>query len=138
MARARVERVEPSGDEATGSGRQSGQSELFETVPAYIALERPRLPRTLRAIRGPEDVEDICRGLLRRRFEEFHSLQLNARHEVQRRVLVSRGEMGLQPSLHLSPKELQVSIDGRFAQNSPSKMYDLELFRGKVQAWLKT
>ena len=85
--------MEPSGDEATGSGRQSGQSELFETVPAYIALERPRLPRTLRAIRGPEDVEDICRGLLRRRFEEFHSLQLNARHEVQRRVLVSRGSL---------------------------------------------
>ena len=47
----------------------------------------------MRAIRGPEDVYDACRGLRSRRFEEFHVLLLNARHEVMRRVLVSRGSL---------------------------------------------
>jgi hypothetical protein len=38
----------------------------------------------------PEDVYDAPR-LRSRRFEEFHVLLLNARHEVMRRVMVSRG-----------------------------------------------
>jgi DNA repair protein RadC len=47
----------------------------------------------MRTIRGPEDVYDVCPALRARRFEEFHVLLLNARHEVQRRVMVSRGSL---------------------------------------------
>jgi DNA repair protein RadC len=47
----------------------------------------------MRAIRGPEDVEALCGGLRGRRFEEFHVLLLNARHECMRRVLISRGSL---------------------------------------------
>ena len=61
--------------------------------PAYRVAECPRAPRALRAITGPEDVFEVCRGLRVRRYEEFHVLLLNARHEVLRRVLVSRGSL---------------------------------------------
>lgn len=61
--------------------------------PDYRVAECTLAPRTLRAIRGPEDVYDVCRALCSRRFEEFHVLLLNARHEVMRRVMVSRGSL---------------------------------------------
>ena len=61
--------------------------------PSYRVAECPTAPRAMRAIRGPEDVNDVCRGLRSRRFEEFHVLLLNARHEVMRRVMVSRGSL---------------------------------------------
>jgi DNA repair protein RadC len=61
--------------------------------PLYRVEERAATPATLRAIRGPEDVLECCRGLRNRRFEEFHVLLLNARHEVMRRVMVSRGSL---------------------------------------------
>jgi len=61
--------------------------------PEYRVAEMPRIPRTVRAIRGPEDVVEACPTLRRRRCEEFHVLLLNARHEVQRRALISRGSL---------------------------------------------
>ena len=61
--------------------------------PPYRVAESARAPSTLRAIRGPEDVFDVCPALRSRRFEEFHVLLLNARHEVQRRVMISRGSL---------------------------------------------
>ena len=61
--------------------------------PEYRAVDAPTPPRTAPTIRGPEDVASCCRGLTRRRFEEFHVLLLNARHEIIRRVLVSRGSL---------------------------------------------
>lgn len=68
--------------------------ERFDRPPPYrVAESSPAPKRTLRAIRGPEDVVAVCPGLQRRRFEEFHVLLLNARHEVMRRVLVSRGSL---------------------------------------------
>jgi DNA repair protein RadC len=38
-------------------------------------------------------VFDACRGLASRRVEEFAVLLLNARHEVMRRVMISRGSL---------------------------------------------
>ena len=61
--------------------------------PPYRVAEPAPARRTAHAIRGPEDVLDACRGLQSRRFEEFHVLLLNARHEVMRRVMVSRGSL---------------------------------------------
>ena len=61
--------------------------------PPYRVAERPPEPRTLRAIRGPEDVVEACRTIGSRRWEEFHVLLLNARHEVLRRCLISRGSL---------------------------------------------
>ncbi len=61
--------------------------------PPYRVAERPPAPRTLRAIRGPEDVVEACRTIGSRRWEEFHVLLLNARHEVLRRCLISRGSL---------------------------------------------
>lgn len=63
------------------------------STPEYRVADAPPAPRTLLAIRGPEDVYASCPGLVRRRMEEFHVLLLNARHEVTRRVLVSRGSL---------------------------------------------
>lgn len=64
-----------------------------EAAPAYHAGEAASVPRRLRPITGPDDVREACRGLSRRRFEEFHVLLLNARHEVLRRVMISRGSL---------------------------------------------
>ncbi|HZW05417.1 MAG TPA: JAB domain-containing protein [Candidatus Nitrosotalea sp.] len=61
--------------------------------PPYRVAESARAPSTLRAIRGPEDVYDVCPALRTRRVEEFCVLLLNARHEVQRRVMISRGSL---------------------------------------------
>lgn len=54
------------------------------------ALERPAGGRP---IRGPEDVLDHVRDLLRARREHFVVLLLNARHEMQRREVVSIGSL---------------------------------------------
>ncbi len=61
--------------------------------PDYIVAEMPRASRTVRTIRGPEDVAEACRGLRTRRVEQFAVLLLNARHEVMRRVTVSIGSL---------------------------------------------
>lgn len=61
--------------------------------PPYQVAERARAPSAMRTIRGPDDVYDVCPALRSRRWEEFHILLLNARHEVQRRVMVSRGSL---------------------------------------------
>ena len=45
------------------------------------------------AIRGPDDVLHLCRGMQRLRVEEFRVLLLNARHEFMRKVTVSRGSL---------------------------------------------
>ena len=65
----------------------------FSGPPPYRVAERPPAPRTLKAIRGPEDVVEVCRAIGSRRWEEFHVLLLNARHECMRRVLISRGSL---------------------------------------------
>ena len=54
------------------------------------ALERPAGGRP---IRGPEDVLEHVRDLLRARREHFLVLLLNARHEMQRREVVSIGSL---------------------------------------------
>jgi DNA repair protein RadC len=54
------------------------------------ALERPAEGRP---IRGPEDVLEHVRDLVRARREHFLVLLLNARHEMQRREVVSIGSL---------------------------------------------
>jgi DNA repair protein RadC len=83
----------PTSAELPGLETGPPPAEFPDSPPPYTVAERPAAPRTLRAIRGPEDVEDVCRALRTRRFEEFHVLLLNARHEVTRRVLISRGSL---------------------------------------------
>ena len=61
--------------------------------PPYRVAECPPAPRTVRAITGPEDVYEACPALRTRRFEEFHVLLLNARHEPIRRQMISRGSL---------------------------------------------
>ncbi len=54
---------------------------------------RDLAPSRLVPIRGPEDVEQICRGLRRAQREVFAVLLLNAHHEMMRRVTVSVGSL---------------------------------------------
>ena len=75
------------------SERAGIQEEGTDGRPPYRVAECPSAPSGMRTIRGPEDVYDVCPALRTRRFEEFHVLLLNARHEVQRRVMVSRGSL---------------------------------------------
>lgn len=76
-----------------GSARAGIHEEGADGRPPYRVAECPSAPSGMRTIRGPEDVYDVCPALRARRFEEFHVLLLNARHEVQRRVMVSRGSL---------------------------------------------
>lgn len=73
--------------------RRHADSQELGPAPDYNVADCAPLPRTLRAIHGPEDVYAACPGLVRRRVEEFHVLLLNARHELMRRVMVSRGSV---------------------------------------------
>lgn len=61
--------------------------------PDCRVAESARAPSTLRAIRCPGDVYDVCPAIRTRRVEEFCVLLLNARHEAQRRVMISRGSL---------------------------------------------
>lgn len=82
------------GSETKGAGdtaNQHGTSGLNR--PPYRVAERPRVPSPFRAIRGPEDVYDVCPGMRNRRQEQFAVLLLNARHEVTRRAVVSQGSL---------------------------------------------
>jgi DNA repair protein RadC len=63
-----------------------------ELPPDYRVAETAAAPRAIRCIRGPEDVVDASPKRASR-VEEFHVLLLNARHEVMRRVMVSRGSL---------------------------------------------
>ncbi len=54
---------------------------------------RDQAPSRLTAIRGPEDVVAVCKGLRRAQREVFAVLLLNARHELMRRVTVSVGSL---------------------------------------------
>ena len=73
-----------------GDSREGGE---LDARPPYRVAECPKLPSALRAIRGPEDVYDICPALRTRRREEFCILILNARHETQRRLTISIGSL---------------------------------------------
>jgi DNA repair protein RadC len=60
-------------------------------VSEAIAPPYPRLPP--KPIRGPEDVFECCRAMARYRQEHFVVLLLNARHELDRKVVVSKGTL---------------------------------------------
>jgi DNA repair protein RadC len=135
------QRTEPVPDPQlalTDAAREPGAAAI---EPVYVAIERPPLPRLLRPIRGPDDVEDVCRGLLRRRHEEFHTLLLNARHEVQRRCLVSRGSLNasiVHPREVFRPAILGAAASIILVHNHPSgdpepSEEDLSITRRLVQ-----
>ena len=60
-------------------------------VSEALAVPYPGPPA--KPIRGPEDVLAACRAMARYRQEHFVVLLLNARHELERRVLVSKGSL---------------------------------------------
>jgi DNA repair protein RadC len=75
-----------------------------EPAPVYIAESSARtgaggLPRITRA----EDVAVLCAAMTRERVEVLRALLLNARHDVIRRVTVSRGGLS---SAHVHPREV--------------------------------
>lgn len=69
------------------AARLAAALELGARLAREPAGKRPR-------IRGPADVYELLGASLRAlRHEEFHALLLNTQHEVQRRVLVTRGTL---------------------------------------------
>ncbi len=84
---------------------------------------RDYAPSNLTAIRGPDDVAHVCRGLCRAQREVFTVLLLNTRHELIKRVTVSVGSLN---SSIVSPREcfLPAIVDSAasviFAHNHPS------------------
>ena len=97
--------------------------EVSSERPPYRVAESARAPSTLRAIRGPEDVYDVCPALRTRRVEEFCVLLLNARHEVQRRVMVSRGSLNasiVHPREVFRPAILDSAASVVLVHNHPS------------------
>jgi DNA repair protein RadC len=71
-----------------GPARAAGLCAAFEL--GRRALEKPHDGRP---IRGPEDVLEHVRDLVRARREHFLVLLLNARHEMQRREVISIGSL---------------------------------------------
>ena len=60
-------------------------------VGEAIATPYPGPPA--KPIRGPDDVLEVCGAMGRHREERFVVLLLNARHELQRKALVSKGSL---------------------------------------------
>ena len=64
--------------------------------PSYRVGEAVAVPYPgpqAKPIRGPDDVMEACRAMARYRQEHFVVLLLNARHELERKVLVSKGSL---------------------------------------------
>lgn len=64
--------------------------------PPYRVSEAHAVPYPgpkQKPIRGPEDVLEHCKAMRRYRQEHFVVLLLNARHELERKVLVSKGSL---------------------------------------------
>lgn len=64
--------------------------------PPYRVSESLAIPypgRLAKPIRGPDDVLEHCRAMMRYRQEHFVVLLLNARHELERKVLISKGSL---------------------------------------------
>jgi DNA repair protein RadC len=60
-------------------------------VSESLAAPYPGPPA--KPIRGPEDVLEVCRAMARYRQEHFVVLLLNARHELQRKLVISKGSL---------------------------------------------
>jgi len=63
--------------------------------PSYRVSEAIAAPYRppVKSIRGPDDVLEVCRAMARYRQEHFVALLLNARHELDRKVVVSKGSL---------------------------------------------
>lgn len=64
--------------------------------PPYRVSESIAAPYpgpSAKPIRGPEDVLAVCRAMARYRQEHFVVLLLNARHDLHRKVTVSKGSL---------------------------------------------
>ena len=57
------------------------------------AIATPYPGPAAKPIRGPDDVLEACGSMRRHREERFVVLLLNARHELQRKALVSKGSL---------------------------------------------
>lgn len=80
-------------------------------------------PSRLVPIRGPEDVERVCKGLRTAQREVFAVLLLNSRHELVRRVTVSVGSLNsslVHPRECFRPAILASAASVIFIHNHPS------------------
>jgi DNA repair protein RadC len=74
-------------------------------------------------VRGPDDVLEHVRDLLRERREHFVVLLLNARHEVQRREVISIGSLNasiVHPREVFLPAILHAAASVVLVHNHPS------------------
>jgi DNA repair protein RadC len=109
------------------------------TVAGFV---RDHAPSRLVAIRGPEDVAEVCRGLRRSQREVFVVLLLNARHEMMRRITVSVGSLNasiVHPREVFKPAILASAASVVLVHNHPSgdpqaSDEDLTITRRLVQA----
>ena len=90
-------------------------------VSEAIAAPYPAPPA--KAIRGPDDVLEVCRSMARYRQEHFVALLLNARHEMQVRETVSIGSLNasiVHPREVFQPAILHSAASVILVHNHPS------------------
>jgi len=90
---------------------------------SIVGFVRDHAPSKLTAIRGPEDVAEVCAALSRSHREVFAVLLLNTRHEMMRRVTVSVGSLNasiVHPREVFKPAILASAASVVLVHNHPS------------------
>jgi DNA repair protein RadC len=105
------------------AGHRLGAPEGSGMSYSIAGFVRDYAPSRLTAIRGPDDVAQVCRGLQRAQREVFVVLLLNTRHELMKRVTVSVGSLNssiVSPRECFRPAILASAASVIFAHNHPS------------------